>query len=219
MPKSEFPNEYLVALEQNHRKKVEASSDPAERLLMYSGARLNWVGEYINDESIHWKLETVPVDSLTLTGTGPEWNAITLDRAEGNPAKLRELLKTPEIRQMFESSQYVDIPILVRREEDKLKILDGMNRTIAAVRDNIPEIRAYIGTRDGNPTPIVEPHIVYDFIRAYEQRGGNEEDLKGGLRFLLNAYSNVRELLETRFDPKWVRDEKMQQIIKEVLGK
>jgi len=217
MPKSDFPNEYLVGLEKNHREKVESELDSAERLLMYSGSRLNWIGEYISDKSIHWKLEIIPVDSLTLTGTGPKWNAIILDRAKGSPAKLRELLKNPEIRRMFQDLQYVDIPILVRREEDKLKLLDGMNRTIAAIRDDIPEIRAYIGTWEGSPAPIVEPHVVYDFIKAY-QHGGNEEDFKAGLRFLANAYSNVTELLTTRFGPKWIRDEKVQKIIEEVLG-
>jgi hypothetical protein len=218
MPKSDFPEAYLTALERNHREKVEASSDPAERLLMYSGARLNWVGEYINDASIRWRLEKVPVYSLTLTGTCPEWNAIILGRAEANPAKFRELLKRPDIKTMFQASQYTDIPILIRNEYGKLKILDGMNRTIAAIRDNIRGIRAYIGTREGVPVPIIEPHVIYDFIRAFHQREGNEEDFRGGLRFLLNSYTNVRKLLEARFNSRWVEDEKIQQIIKEVLG-
>jgi len=218
VPKTDFPQDYLKGLEENHREKVEASTDSAQRILMYSGARLNWIGEYINDESVHWKLEKVPVDSLTLTGTGPEWNKITIEQAERSPVKFRELLSEPHVAAMFESCQFVDIPILVRKEGEELKIIDGMNRTIAAIRDNIPEIQAYIGTRDGNAMPIVEPHVVYDFLKAFEQRGGDEEDFKGGLRFLINAYSNVRELLETRFSEEWIRNEKLNALIKEVLG-
>ncbi len=217
MPKTELPDEYLKGLEENHRKKIEDLLDPAERLLMYSGARLNWIGEYINDENIHWTLETVPLDDLTLTGTNPGWNAITLTQAEASPAKLRELLKDPKIAEVFKDAEYVEIPILVRREEDKLQLLDGMNRTIAAIRDAKEDIRAYIGTRVGEPAPTIEPHVIYDFIKAYHQRGGNEEDFKAGLRFLVKAYSNARDLIENRFSHEWVPDDKIQQLLKEVL--
>lgn len=217
MPKSEFPDEYLRGLEKNHKNKVEESLSTAERLLMYSGARLNWVGEYINDESIHWTLEKINVNNLTLTGTSPVWNAIIIDKADRNPEKLRQLLKNPKISKMFKNSRYVDIPILVRKDGEKLKVLDGMNRTIAAIRDGIQKINAYVGIRTGSPNLIIEPHVIYDFIRAYQQGRGNEEDLKGGLRFLLDAYTNVRELLKTRLGPDWIKDEGIQQIIKEVL--
>jgi hypothetical protein len=215
---SKFPKEYLEGLEQNHREKIEELLSVEERILMYSGARLNWIGEFINNKAISWELKTIPVDNLTLTGTGPEWNAIILDRAEGRPDKFRELLKDPEIRKIFKDSKYIDIPILVRKENDKLKILDGMNRTIAAIRDDIFEIRAYIGTLNGNSLPVVEPHVVYDFIRAY-QRGGEETDFVAGLRFLANSYSNVKTLLEERFNGSWVRNEKVQKLIGEILGK
>ena len=87
MPKSDFPIEYLVGLEKNHKNKVERALDTTEKLLMYSGARLNWVGEYVNDESVHWRLQTIPVDNLTLTGTSPEWNAVILGKAEAEYAE------------------------------------------------------------------------------------------------------------------------------------
>ena len=178
MPKSDFPNDYLIGLEENLSQKVKESCDVSERILMYSGARLNWIGEYLNDESINWTLETLPINSLFLTGTNPEWNEITIKRAERSPAKLRELLKDPQVAKVFENSKFVDIPILIRKEGEQLKILDGMNRTIAALRDGLTEIRAYVGTRTGDPMPEVEPHVVYDFLRAYEQRGGDEQDRK-----------------------------------------
>ncbi len=217
MPKTDLPEEYLRDLEENHKKKVDQSLSIVERLLMYSGARMNWVGEYINDESIRWHLEKIPVNSLTLTGTTPQWNTIIIDRAEKSPSKLRELLKEPRIAAIFANSQYIDIPILVRKDEDKLKVLDGMNRTIAAIRDGIPEIRAYVGVREGKPTLIVEPHVIYDFIRAFQRRGGNGEDFKAGLRFLVNSYSNARDVLTKRLGPEWIKDEKIQTIIREVI--
>lgn len=213
MPKTDFPDEYLEGLEKNHRQKTEGASDVAERILMYSGARLNWVGEYINDDSISWKLETLPIENIILTGTSPEWNEIIIKQAECSPNKLRELLKDPEIAKMFENSKFEDVPILIRKDNDELKVLDGMNRTIAAIRDGLTEIRAYVGTRTGQPAPKIEPHVVYDILRAYQQRGGNEEDFVGGLRFLLHSYLNVREILTQRFNENWLPNEKIQSLI------
>lgn len=218
MPKSDFPKSYLEDLVKNHQEKVAKSQpDPADRLLTYSGSLLNWVGEYINDESVSWKLKKITINSLTLTGTGPEWNKITIEKAERKPDKLRELLKERKIRKIFKECKFIDIPILVRVENDKLKVLDGMNRMIAAIRDGKKEIRAYIGTRKGQADPKIEPHVIYDFIRAFQQRKGNEEDFKAGLRFLINAYSNTQELLKTRFTPQWINNEKISKLINEAL--
>jgi len=218
MPKSDFSKNYLEALVKNHQEKIlKSQPDPAERLLAHSGSLLNWVGEYINDKSINWQLKRIPIDSLTLTGTGPEWNEITIKKAERKPAKLRKLLQEKKVKNLFKKAQFTDVPILVRKENDKLKVLDGMNRTIAAIRDGKQKIRAYIGIRKGKPKPQIEPHVIYDFIRAFQQRKGNEEDFKAGLRFLTRTYSNTRKLLKTRFGPRWVDDKKINKLINEVL--
>lgn len=217
MPKTDFPKSYLEALAKNHQEKVsQLLKHPADRLLMYSGSLLNWVGEYINDKSINWELKKIPVDSLTLTGTGPEWNKIVIKRARRKPGKLRKLFKDPKVKNIFKEAKFTDVPILVRVEGNELKVLDGMKRVIAAIRDGIAEIKAYVGTRKGKAQPEIEPHVIYDFIRAFQQRGGNEEDFKTSLRFLVNAYSNARELLQTRLGPRWVDDEKINQLVNEV---
>ena len=219
MPSNQIPKEYLKALVQNHHDKVLKDSTPEDRLLMYSGARLNWVGEYINDKSINWELRHLKIDDITLTGTNPTWNKITLEQAERKPAKLRELMKDPKIRKVFAQSKFDKVPVLVRtREKDgetQLLVLDGMNRVIAAIRDGITEIDAYVGTRKGEPKPEIEPHVLYDLIRAYQQRGGNADDLMAALRFLVNAYDNSRDLLLTRFSGDWIRDEELSKKIRE----
>ena len=219
MPKSDFPPVYLEGLEKNLREQVELSLDVPERILMYSGARLNSIGEYLNDEQVQWKLDPVlPIDLLTLKGTSPEWNAYTIDKAEASPVKFRELLKDLTISQLFQTAQYIDIPILVRQDGEQLKVLDGMNRTIAAIRENRSTIRAYVGVCAENPSPVIEPHVMYDFIKAFEQGRGNEEDLKAALRFLLQSYANTRHLFETRFNADWVPNEKIQLIIQDLLN-
>ncbi|MEX1061529.1 MAG: hypothetical protein WEC39_00205 [Patescibacteria group bacterium] len=219
MPSNQIPQKYLEDLVQNHRKKIEKDANLEDQLLMYSGARLNWVGEYINDDSINWRLQRLNVDDLTLTGTNPEWNKIILDQAERNPAKLRELMKDPKIRKIFAKSKFAEVPILARTREKEGKtdilVLDGMNRLIAAIRDGISEIDVYVGTRVGKPKAKIEPHVLYDLIRAYQQRGGSINDLIASLRFLVDAYDNTRELLLERFNGDWIRDEELSKKIKE----
>lgn len=218
MPKEDFQPNYLNQLAQNHQENVVSNRPPEELLLMYSGALLNWVGEYINDESIKWTFQNLPVDSLTLSGTGPEWDKIIRGYAEMSPAKLRELMKNEEIARVFANATNNGLPILVRKDEDNLKVLDGMNRVISAIRDGQVEIEAYIGERISEPKPIIEPHVLYDFIRAFKQRGGNAADFKGGLRFLVSSYANAKELLEKRFSEEWVHDDTTSKLIAEVLN-
>lgn len=220
MSKNDFPREYLEGLAKNHKEKVEERlQDPSERLLMYSGALLNWVGEMINDDSIKWELETVPLGKIEMTGTSPEWNEITLKRAERNPLKLRELFKEDKsLKEVFKNSTFTDVPILIRETEDgKLKVLDGMNRVIAAARDGIDNIRAYVGRKNGESKTKVEAHVIYDIIRGFQLRGGSQEDFKAAIRQLLHTYSNTKDLLENRFNINWVSDEKVQKLIKEAI--
>lgn len=218
MSKEDFKEGYLKALAKNHRDSVFATTTPEEQLLMLSGARLNWVGEYINDESIHWTFQSLKVDDITLSGTGPEWDRIIRSQAEMNPAKLRELMQNPEIAKVFANATNNGLPILVRKDEGKLKVLDGMNRVIYAIGQGQEEIEAYVGEREGQSRALIEAHILYDFIRAYRQRRGSTQDFKGGLRFLVESYANAHDLLRVRFSEEWVHDEEISKIITEVLN-
>ena len=47
------------------------------------------------------ELKRITIDSLTLTGTGPEWNEIIIRRAETKPSKLRKLFKEQKIKKPF----------------------------------------------------------------------------------------------------------------------
>lgn len=217
MPKTDFEPGYLEKLAQNHEKKAMANTTPAEMLLVYSGALLNWVGEYINDKSINWKLQKIALDSLTLSGTGPEWDSIIRNKAQLSPAKLRDLMKDESIHAVFAGATNSGLPILVRKDGDQIKILDGMNRVISGIRDGQAEIEAYVGERTGEAEPMIEAHVIYDFIRAYKQRRGDAEEFKAALRFLVSHYVNARKLLETRFSDEWIHDEEISFLITEVL--
>ena len=212
----------LVDLIQNHQGKArERFSDRGEELLMYSGALLNWVGEWLTDPDVQWEKRTLRVDDLALTGTNPVWNAIVLDRAQRDPRKLRDLLRDPETAGLFERAQWAPIPILVRvdpQDHRKLKVLDGMKRTIAAIRGGQDTIEAWVATRMGLGRPCIEAHVIYDLIRAAQQGRGSLEDLRAALRFLLQAYGNTRDLLEHRFNAEWVRDKKLNAIVQDALA-
>ncbi len=214
--------EYLKWLVKNHENKVKRSwSDPVGFLLMYSGALLNWVGEYVSDKSLTWTKKRLKIDDLTLTGTGPEWNEIIIKQAERQPAKLRVLLKDPKVKKIFESALFSPEPILIRvedtKEGKKLKILDGMNRTISSIRDGREEIDAWVCERTSKPQPEIEPHVIYDFLRAYDQGRGNKNDLISALRFLIETYSNSKSLLESRFSSLWINNEEINKLVNDLL--
>lgn len=212
----------LVDLVRNHQEKAhERFGDVGEELLMYSGVLLNWVGEWLTDPSVHWEKRALRLEALTLTGTNPTWNAVIIDRARRDPRQLRELLRDPEIVRLFERAQWSPVPILVRvdpQDGEKLKVLDGMKRTIAAIRDGRDTIEAWIGTRTSPTCPRIEAHVVYDLLRAAQQGRGSLDDLRAALRFLLQAYGNTRDLLEHRFSAEWVRNSKLNTLVQEVLA-
>lgn len=74
-----FPDQkYLENLLQNLKAKTEKSLTEGDLLLMYSGAMLNWIGDFITDESVAWIKKELLLDDLFLTGTGPTWNEIII---------------------------------------------------------------------------------------------------------------------------------------------
>lgn len=220
---STFPDQkYLHKLAKHMREQGEESlaENPLEAIQVESGKRLNWIADYLTDKNMLWKkVKKFPIRQLILTGTNPDWNAVILDQCNGSPEALRTLLKTnPEIKTLFAATKFDDVEILIRLEEGKYSILDGMHRVIAAIRDGKTALDAFIAIPQEKPQPQCEPHVVYDFLRSY-QRGINQDrtGLIIALKFLLKSYSNVKDLLRMRFGPSRLRNKELQEIIQEVL--
>lgn len=176
--------------------------DPLQAILVEAGRRLNWIADYLTDKNILWKREKeFPIDQLTLTGTNTSWNDVILDRCHGSPQELRKLFQTDSVvKDIFASVKFADVAILVRFEEGKHFIFDGMNRVIAAIRDEKTTIDTFIATPKGKPKPQCEAHVVYDFLRSYQREINRDRaGLIAALQFLLNSYSNVEDLLRHRF--------------------
>lgn len=221
MSNGNFPDkEFLKALAGHLRSQIEAHqrNKLSEQIVMYSGAALNWIADYITDENISWERETIFIDQLWLTGTNPEWNKIVIDKCQRSPRKLKEALRRPAIRKIFKKAEFNPLPILVRYEDEKYKVLDGMHRVIGAILKGKKQIKAWIAMPQGKPSPRCEPHVVYDLLRAY-QRGLNKDRkaLLIALKFLKKSYGNVEGLLKHRFNKKWLPDDEIQEIIQEAL--
>lgn len=201
-------------------RRAEKNLSSLEQLVMYSGAAMNWIGDFFTDPGVTWEKKELRVDDLVLTRTSPEWNAVIIARAEKSPTKLRELLRTdPAVAALFADAHWNEQPILVRSENGYL-VFDGMHRVVAAIRDGKETIVAWIATRTATtpPQPACEPHVIYDFLRAYRRGSNRDRDgLITALRFLRKAYGNVDVLLTTRFGPGWLPDEELQAIIAEAM--
>jgi len=216
--KTSFPDKkFLNKLLKYSKKKADISLDVVEQLLIYSGASLNWIGDYVTDKNAQWTKEKLNIDRLYLTGTNPKWNAIIIDRCKRSPQKLREyFIKNKGAKKLFAEAKYQNLPILIRYEDNQYKVLDGMHRTIAAIRDGKKEINAYIVRLKSRPRPQCEAHLVYDLLRSYN-RGINKDKngLVSVLRFLRHSYSNVDDLLRKRFSKPYIPgDDEIQDIIK-----
>jgi len=215
-----FPDqEYLQNLIKHLETRVKSNSTTQDLLLMYSGAAMNWIADFVLDESVEWEKREMEINQLTLTGTNPQWNKIILEQAERSPEKLRELIiNNQDIANTFKTAEFNNAPILVRFEDEKYSVLDGMHRVVAAIRDGKKLIAAYTGTPSQNPKPMCEPHVVYDLLKVYH-RGLNRDraGLIAALKFLKQAYVNVEDLLTNRFGPQWIANKDIQEIITEVL--
>jgi hypothetical protein len=214
-----FPDKnYLEELAHHLEKKV-GERDSISRILASSGALLNSIGDFIADKNIRWEKKEMNINDLWLTGTNPEWNEIIIKICERSPEKLRGYIKNNAFaKNLFSEVIFSEEPILVRYDEEKYKILDGMHRVVAGIRDGRERIFTFVAYPKGNFTPSCEPHVVYDIIRAYQRKlNPNKEELICALRFLRKSYANVGSLLRERFSIEWLPDEEMQEIFKVVL--
>lgn len=219
--KNNFPDqEHLKNLVDHQIEVIKKDLSLEAQLAMCSGALLNWKFDFLSDKNTKWsEPQELQIDDLTLTGVNPIWNEYTIKQAERSPKKFRKLLEeNSDIKDKLKAAKFIDIPILVRIQDEKLMLLDGMKRTVGAIFEGRKTIRAYIATSNDSPKPQCELHVIYDILRAYN-RGINKdlEGLKATLKFLNHTYSNVEMALKERFNGEWENNPKLQAVITEVL--
>jgi len=219
--KTSFPDaDYLKSLANHLERRMLAEFSDLQKIMVFGNAAMNWLPDLMSDTIVQWRREKVPVNNIVLTGTNPTWNAIIIEKCHRSAVEFKQYLQDhPESRDLFKDAVFDPLPILLRQEKDQtLRVLDGMHRFIAALRDNLESIDAYIGQLAVDPKPQCEPHLVYDLLRAYH-RGINKDRLSliTALKFLRKAYANVDNLLRYRFTYLWVPSEELQKVIAEAL--
>lgn len=222
-------NNYLQRLAAHEEKKAKSRlTSSREKLLVWAGVLLNWLGDYLANPEIQWEGMELPIEKIQFTGTDPEWNKILIHQCGRSVKKFKKLLKSnPKIRNKFKketSDRYRNELILVRKSEDLgyYKVLDGMHRFVWLVLNGEQIVKVYVPINEDECLPICEAHVVYDLIRGFIRHGKGKQgeiELYYGLMLLARTYANVKDLLAKRFDEKHVMDKDVQEVIRRVLEK
>ncbi|MFH0950965.1 MAG: hypothetical protein V1765_00625 [bacterium] len=218
--KTNFPDlEYLSGLTKHLGRKILAHQSDKELLLMWSGAGLNWIAKCLLDPNVVWTKDELLIDDIYLTGTNPELNKIILEQCNHSPLKLRQLiLADPAVVKKIASFKFTPEQVLIRYEEGQYKMLDGMHRVLAAIRDKQEKITAWVGRHQNQVSAPCEPHVIYDLLSNYtRQSKPDRQGLICSLRYLRQNYYNVEGLLKDRFNYDWLPNQDIQDIIKEAL--
>lgn len=219
--KTTFPDhQYLENLSKHLEQKALAGLSAMDKIMIFGNVAMNWLPDILSDQNIKWRQSKIKLNQLVLTGTNPIWNPIIIDKCQRSPGKFHQFLsENPDQIELFSEAVFDNTPIMIREEPDKsLRVLDGMHRTIAAIRDGLKEIEAFIATNSNTPQPQCEPHLVYDLLRSYHRQINTDRaSLITSLKYLRKAYSNVDDLLRNRFNKSWVPNDEMQAIIQEAL--
>lgn len=216
-----FPDQqYLESLAKQLEDKAMAGLSSMDKIMIFGNVAMNWLPDLLSDQNIKWRKTKIKVKELVLTGTNPIWNSIIIDKCQRSPEKFQQFLsENPDQIRLFSEAIFDNTPIMIREESDKsLRVLDGMHRTIAAIRDGFEEIEAFIGTNTNAAKPQCEPHLIYDLLRSYQRQINTDKaGLITSIKYLRKAYSNVDELLRNRFSKSWIPNDEIQAIIQAAL--
>jgi hypothetical protein len=183
--------------------------------------RLNSVFWCVSDDSFSWSEERIQTKKTILTGMNPTINKIIYSKEiSQDPLKFRDFLL-----KYFEKHKNNDDPkelgrfrpreksivyskILIREEEGKLYIIDGMNRFIAQLLGEKKEIVAFIGRKSRKGKQMIGDSTFLLLRKAYER--GNEEEKKAVLKVVekLMKMSSDGESAVRNYWVKHIRDKK-----------
>lgn len=220
-------NNYIKKLATTEEEKSKAyKNDPRHKILVHGGVLLNWLGDYFANPSIKWEKVSFPTTDILMTGVDPKWNELFIAKCKRESGNLTKLINK-DTKLKSQVAKWADLSrsssiILVRKDKEGYKVLDGMHRFVKHILDGKEKVEVYMPVNEASELPYCEPHVIYDLIRgfqcnAHDKQGGLQ--LKHALMLLSRTYSNVSQLLRSRFNKDWVPDKDVQRIIKVVLGK
>lgn len=215
---------YLENLSKHEDEKNSRNIDARTRILINAGISLNWIGDYLANPAIKFRMLNVPVQNILFTGTSPKWDEILLGRCNASVRKFQELVeKNNDIKEKFlTEASFGDEPLLLLgpNVHKYYWVFDGMHRLVGAALKNKTVVKAFVPVNEQQHLPICEAHVIYDLIRGFQRHAKDEEgkqDLFHALRLLSRTYGNVRELLKERFNFYYIPDKEVQIIIENVL--
>ncbi|OQX71550.1 hypothetical protein B6D52_00980 [Candidatus Parcubacteria bacterium 4484_255] len=219
--------QYLKQLAEHEEERVKSYlNDPRAKILVNAGISLNWLGDFFANPEIKWEEQELPIEKIQFTGATPEWNKILIDQCERSVEKFQELIdKQPKLKKRFQQeASFGSEIILVRKSENKdfYKVLDGMHRFMGSVLKKEKKVKVFTPINEKSVLPICEAHTIYDIIRGFVRNARDaegENELYHALKLLCRTYANVKTLLKERFNENYVRDKKVQEVIKKILEK
>lgn len=190
-----------------------------------SGISLGYIADCVMQDGLLWNEKEIALKDLWLSRTNPIWDAIIVNRCSRSAENLKDFIESnPQDSKIFPDQTFCDLPILVKFEGDKYKVLDGMKRVIAAIKTGRSTIGAFVSEEIPLPKKFpegehkCEARVIYSLLNAYQLGINKDKDaLIAALRFLRQSYDNVSYLLRHRFSESWFQGAEMKEVIEESL--
>lgn len=201
----------------------EYCSNPRQAMIFLWWVALNSIWDYLGTKEAKYERKSINLEEIYLTWTKPEINKITIDTCNREVKKLRQLIKNDlKIKEKLEkwASFWNETILLIDLWDWKYKSFDWMHRIIWHILLWKNKIDAYVLKNYWEFLPDNEPHVVYDIIKAYQRSKRTEQDkndLKSALRLLVNNTWNVKDLLINRFNPDYLKDDEVNEIIGKII--
>jgi hypothetical protein len=192
------------------------------------GFKLKWVYRVLTNNLYSWRLESITLDDIRMTGMSPFMNRI-LEKANWKPSKFAKIWKSnprfyklPDGQGIKPQPERDHFPILLHEQEGQLKVFDGMRRVCLAALEGNKSLDAWVGRIVNprgkmmiNPDKVLFLRVFYDELPRKDRRV--LEAIKTILKAYLKFYRNGREVVGQSLY-KWREDPKLKGLANEILA-
>jgi hypothetical protein len=188
------------------------------------GWKIKYVFHNLSDAKYRWKLETIPVDKIILTGMSPTIDKYTIKKLDRDPLKfaaawradglMRKEIKATGLAAHPERDHF---PVLVYKEGDGYKVFDGMRRTLMALINGKKEIKVWAGyPANKKGKPLVSTNRCFFLANLYALSDKKDKKkIEAALlpigRQIVKNFRNGDEVLAKRI-AGWSHDKNIQRI-------
>lgn len=197
--------------------------NPQDAMILLWWVALNSMWDYLGNSEAKYERKLIKLEDIYLTWTTPDINKITLDICNRDVNKFKKLLEQDnklKIKLENWASFWEETILLIDLWNWKYKSFDWMHRIVWHILSWKKEIDAYVLKNQNDFLPNCEPHVIYDIIKAYQRSNRNTQDrcdFIWALNLMIKNVWNTKNLLSNRFDANHLKDNDVQNIIKEVL--